>query len=343
MPACLERTEEVFIEDDEPEDRFENVWSNDRSFDDALGQALKVVKEHRELEEHERLPMILEYQRTKSKAILDKLTKHDLRYLIGWAKRFSRRRSKDYVMDLVQSAWKAYVQALNKYNPREGKFLPYLNYWIRQQMDKEIASSGNGAVNMSRDFLADIIAFQRELYKHMLLNSEEISNEELAKKTGLSLKRIAEVREVSARWGDVDSLDRWRQLQNSITENCENDIRVGAGRLISDEDLEEATEESEDRAQLRKWVKQLPREKRMYISQRFGLIDGEEKTRSFLSYLFKMSDKQIVKFEEEILEDLRQIANREQLNHSYGETPVVKESKVKRRKTFRKHSRSEEE
>ncbi len=204
--------------------------------------------------------------------------------------------------DLIQEGVLGLIRASEKFDWRRGfKFSTYATLWIRQSMQRALA-------NTSRTIRipVHIEQRQRKVAKAQLDLSNKLgrdpSDEELAAATDLEL-------------ADVIALRDAPQATASLDKPIDEDGETALGDLLQS-DAPEPIEEvaaGERTEVVSSALEDLPAPEREVIELRFGLADGQEKSRDAIAKELGLSWQRVDKLERDALQHLEQSGRLEAL------------------------------
>lgn len=209
------------------------------------------------------------------------------RLVVSMAKKYLR--SGKSFSALISEGKVGLVQAVNKYDPKRGKFATYACWWIRAAI-QEFAYGADDPVDLkagARKKLAKI----RRVEKALLESGEEASEAAIAAKAKLSVVTVRRLLERSA---------------NPIPPTVSLDDLVGEGSttlgdilVIEDADNpEQSLEREELKRVMRRVVESIGDEReRIIVSMRFGLVDDENVTLEVLADQFGVSKERVRQIE----------------------------------------------
>ena len=277
--------DEIIIDDVPDESKDMSVNDNVRMYLKEIGKISLLT-----LEEEQELSRRVAEGDEHAKNIL---AESNLRLVVSIAKRYVGRGI--LFLDLIQEVNIGLMKAVEKFDYDKGyKFSTYATWWIRQAITRALADQAR-TIRVPVHMVETINKMARIERQMTLELNREPTDQELSKKMGLSVEKIAEIRKISQ-----DPVS----LETPIGE--EDDSHLGDfladERTMSPEDF--ATYEIL-KDELRDVLNTLTVREKEVLELRFGLFDGSSLTLEEVGKQFKVTRERIRQIEAKALRKLR--------------------------------------
>ena len=276
---------DLIIEDVPDESKDMSVNDNVRMYLKEIGKISLLT-----LEEEQELSKKVAEGDEKAKK---RLAESNLRLVVSIAKRYVGRGL--LFLDLIQEGNIGLMKAVEKFDYDKGyKFSTYATWWIRQAITRALADQAR-TIRVPVHMVETINKMARIERQMTLELNREPTDQELSKKMGLSVDKIAEIRKISQ-----DPVS----LETPIGEEDDSHL----GDFLADERTmspEEFATYEILKDELREVLDTLTVREKEVLELRFGLFDGSSHTLEEVGKQFKVTRERIRQIEAKALRKLR--------------------------------------
>ncbi len=283
IPAILD--EEPIILDDLELTKDININDPVRMYLKEIGR-ISLLSPEEELELSEKVASGDEYAKNK-------LAESNLRLVVSIAKRYVGRGL--LFLDLIQEGNIGLMKAVDKFDSDKGyKFSTYATWWIRQAITRALADQAR-TIRVPVHMVETINKMSRIQRQLTLELNREPSEEELAKKMGISIDKVREVIKIS---------QEPVSLETPIGEEDDSHL----GDFIKDESSMSPEEYATNeilKEEIKSVLMTLQVREQEVLELRFGLIDGTCHTLEEVGKKFNVTRERIRQIEAKALRKLR--------------------------------------
>lgn len=277
--------EEPLILDDAELTKDININDPVRMYLKEIGR-ISLLSPEEELELSERVA-------TGDETAINKLAESNLRLVVSIAKRYVGRGL--LFLDLIQEGNIGLMKAVDKFDSDKGyKFSTYATWWIRQAITRALADQAR-TIRVPVHMVETINKMSRIQRQLTLELNREPSEDELAKKMGISVEKVREVIKIS---------QEPVSLETPIGEEDDSHL----GDFIKDESSMSPEEYATNeilKEEIKSVLMTLQVREQEVLELRFGLVDGTCHTLEEVGKKFNVTRERIRQIEAKALRKLR--------------------------------------
>ncbi|MBI5237276.1 MAG: sigma-70 family RNA polymerase sigma factor [Deltaproteobacteria bacterium] len=219
----------------------------------------------------------------------------NLRLVVNIAKRYFNRGFQ--LQDLIEEGNIGLIKSVERFRADKGcKFSTYATYWIRQSIERAIASQSN-VVRLPIHVTADMARIARVTRALRYQYDREPSIGELSDKTGLSGRYVKKLGHLAKRPFSFDSSIA-EGGEQSLIEKFEDTTSLSPYQLIA---------EARRTDSIGRWLAFLDKNEKDIIRMRFGIGVDEAKTLETIGRLYGVTRERIRQIESKALIKLKDI------------------------------------
>ena len=284
----------------------DNTLTKDLTINDPVRMYLKEIGQIKLLTMDEELALADRISEGDETAKIT-LAEANLRLVVSIAKRYVGRGMQ--FLDLIQEGNIGLMKAVEKFDVTKGyKFSTYATWWIRQAITRAIADQAR-TIRVPVHMVETINKLSRIQRQLTLELNREPSEDELAKKMGMSVEKVREIYKIS---------QEPVSLETPIGEEDDSHL----GDFIKDErnvSPEEYATNEMLKDEIAEVLLTLTEREEKVIRLRFGLEDGKSRTLEEVGQMFGVTRERIRQIEAKALRKLRHPSRSRKLKDYMGD------------------------
>ncbi|MGG4489731.1 sigma-70 family RNA polymerase sigma factor [Metabacillus idriensis] len=255
------------------------------------------------------LELINTYQKSRDENVYAQIVEQNLRLVHKEAGKLQNwMKHKLTYDDLVQEGMFGLFKAVEKFDSSLGnQFSTYATWWIRQAIFRAICDKGH--IVRIPVHMIEQVNKMRKVERQSLQDKDEIDVRYICEELQITVERYDYLKLIESNYFKISSLNGIVSEEDGDTELLEfmsNDhvevLGIGMGSYM---DPHEKAVQNETSDKIWNSLKYLTDREREVIIQRFGLIDGTEKTLEQIGKIFGVTRERIRQIEAKALKSLR--------------------------------------
>lgn len=228
-------------------------------------------------------------------AARQRIIESNLRLVVYVAKNYSRPGDAETLLDLIQEGNLGLFRAIERFNPKLGRFSTYAVYWIRQAIQRALTRR---PILRLPEHIADQVTKLRRA-RHRLYQDlgRQPTAQEIAKEMNIPEKELLKLEEYSQAVVSLDQPIAGEEGEETQLGDLIADLDTPEPEFIANQHLL--------RQQVRAVVEQLPKREQDILNLRFGLQDGIPHTLEEIGKKFKVSRERVRQIQNEALDRIR--------------------------------------